>query len=393
VTGARARTGWSIRQLPSGRWQAVIRDPAAPQRRISLGTHPTAETAEHAAQAALVDRRRGQWHDPAHGAITLGDYLDRWLQAKAATGAHGVRYRAEAERWARLNINPRIGHLTLPQLTPAAVRGWYQRLQADRIAAAGTVGLVPAKTYRLLRAALADAVRDELIARNPADIPSAGVEHSQERPLVGVDELAALVDAAPDHRKALLEVAIWGGLRLGELAALRRQDVDVLRRTVTVAWTLADTGGGMAVKRPKTRAGQRTVVLPAHAAKVLADHLGRFVGADAGAIVFVGERGGVLRRANWAREWRRIREAAGVPAGVRFHDLRHAAGTMAAQAGATERELQARLGHASPATARRYQHAAARRDADLADRLGEMAERAQRTVSARPADIDRSRRL
>lgn len=78
---------------------------------------------------------------------------------------------------------------------------------------------------------------------------------------------------------------------------------------------------------------------------------------------------------------RHITKAAGVT-GVRFHDLRHAAGTMAAQAGATERELQARLGHASPAAARRYQHAAQRRDEELAERLGAMMPKAQRASDA-----------
>ena len=116
-------------------------------------------------------------------------------------------------------------------------------------------------------------------------------------------------------------------------------------------------------------AGRRTVALPAHAAAGVAWHLERFVDAEPWAPVFLGPRGGVLLRRSWSREWAQIKRTAGVTGDIRFHDLRHAAGTMAAQAGATERELQARLGHASNATARRYQHAAALRDAELADRL------------------------
>ncbi|MFN0027714.1 MAG: tyrosine-type recombinase/integrase [Acidimicrobiales bacterium] len=393
MTGARARTGWTIRQLPSGRWQAVIRDPAT-NRRVSLGTWPTELDADHAAQEALVDQRRQAWHNPRAGDITLAEHLELWAAQKKATGAHGDYYQATTGRLIRLHINPYLGRRALRELTPPVIRGWYRQLCAARLDAAGRVGLIPPKAYRVLRAALADAVRDELIARTPVDIPGAGSEDSPERPLLTPDQIDALADAAEPHRKSMILLAAWGGLRFGELAALRRRDVDLLRRQVTVSKSIVEIGAVAKRKAPKTRAGVRTVALPAPVVTALEEHLSRFTGAEGAATVFVGVRGGELRRRTWAREWRRTREAAGLPAGVHFHDLRHAAGTMAAQAGATERELQARLGHASGASARRYQHAAARRDAELAERLGGMmAEHAQRTLSARTAQIDRTRRV
>lgn len=64
--------------------------------------------------------------------------------------------------------------------------------------------------------------------------------------------------------------------------------------------------------------------------------------------------------------------------GLRFHDLRHSAGTLAAQTGATTKELMARLGHASPQAAMVYQHASLARDVVIAERLAQMAERAGR---------------
>ena len=63
------------------------------------------------------------------------------------------------------------------------------------------------------------------------------------------------------------------------------------------------------------------------------------------------------------------------------HDLRHAAGTLAAQTGATQRELMARLGHATPSAAQRYQHGAERRDADIAAGLDRMVDTARRRPS------------
>ena len=89
--------------------------------------------------------------------------------------------------------------------------------------------------------------------------------------------------------------------------------------------------------------------------------------ADPDALVFTGERGGALSKNFVRRDFRAAADALGM-GDVTLHDLRHFGGTHTAISGATLRELQARLGHASPAAAMRYQHAAERRDKAVADR-------------------------
>ena len=79
--------------------------------------------------------------------------------------------------------------------------------------------------------------------------------------------------------------------------------------------------------------------------------------------------------------WLPAAKAAGL-AGLRFHDLRHTAGTLAARTGATTKELMARLGHASPQASMIYQHAAEDRDRRIADGLDAMAEEAGLRPSA-----------
>jgi integrase len=82
--------------------------------------------------------------------------------------------------------------------------------------------------------------------------------------------------------------------------------------------------------------------------------------------------GGYLRRSNFNRRvWSPATRAAGV-AGLRFHDLRHVAGTLATVAGATLREVMDRLGHASTVAAVRYQHVMADRDAAIARELNRL---------------------
>jgi integrase len=102
--------------------------------------------------------------------------------------------------------------------------------------------------------------------------------------------------------------------------------------------------------------------------------------------VFTGPPSEGLRRAAFYTEWKRAMIATG-QTGLPLHDLRDAAGTLAAQQGATQRELTARLGHASAAAAQRYQHAAERRDAVLADALQAVIDGASRLKEPEPRPL------
>lgn len=338
---------------------------------VGMGSYADKNEAEKAGQVEAVKVRSGAWVDPRMSDVPLGDYLAGWLQRRRSVGRHGDRYAEDAERMVRLHIAPTIGRVVLTDLTPAAVARWYDTLTAKRIAAAGKAGLVPAKAYRLLHAALEDAVRDQLLIRNPCMLAGAGVEHSEERPLLELHQVLDLANAVPARWRAMVLTAGWCGLRFGELAGLRRQHVDLLHGTMRVSEVLGELSSGKLVEKgPKTSAGRRTIALPRPLVDVLAEHLEQHVAASPDARVFTAPRGGPLRRSNFSADFRRAVQHTEL-AEVTFHDLRHAAGTLAAQLGATEREIQARLGHASAQAARRYQHAAERRDRELADRIGD----------------------
>ncbi len=107
------------------------------------------------------------------------------------------------------------------------------------------------------------------------------------------------------------------------------------------------------------------MAIPAALVAVLEDHLDRFVGSAPDALVFTGDKGGPLERSNWAAQFAKARTSAGLD-WLHFHDLRHFAGTTAAQTGATTREIMARLGHSTARAALIYQHASAERDNAIA---------------------------
>jgi integrase len=163
------------------------------------------------------------------------------------------------------------------------------------------------------------------------------------------------------------------GLRQGELFALRRADVDLLHATITVRRKrLLLASGDVIEDDPKTMAGRRQVALPKPLADELEHHLGTYGGAGADSYVFRSVAGKPLERGNFrSRVWVPATRAVGLD-GLRFHDLRHTAGTLAARTGATTKELMARLGHASPSAAMVYQHATEDRDRLIADRLTAM---------------------
>lgn len=131
--------------------------------------------------------------------------------------------------------------------------------------------------------------------------------------------------------------------------------------------------GEFIVGLPKSDAGIRDVVIPQSVRDVFADYLATLP-EDPEVLVFPGSRSGEhMNQTSLYKPWNRTRANVGLP-NLRWHDLRHFAGTTAAQTGATIAEVQGRLGHSTAQAAMRYQHAASGRDAQIAEALSRMAE-------------------
>jgi integrase len=215
-------------------------------------------------------------------------------------------------------------------------------------------------------------VEDGVLAVNPCQLKRAGVERSDERPIATVAEVAALADAVPPRHRMLVLMGAWCGLRLGELTALTRADVDLLHGTVSVTKNRQRLDDGtVVVLPPKSDAGRRVVSIPPPLLPQLEEHLGEWVGPEKDALIFTSEHGYPMHRSNWNRTWRQARAAIGRP-DLRFHDLRHTGNTLAAATGASTKELMARMGHSSPRAALIYQHATRERDEAIARALGEL---------------------
>lgn len=286
-----------------------------------------------------------------------------------------VHKRTTTDRYAGLLTNhlyPTFGELRLCDIDQAAVRSWRAAwLKAGPTAKHPFGPTTVAKAYRLLHAILETAEEDRAISRNPCNIKGAGKEHPDERETVPLPVVFKLAEIVPVRYRALVLLATFADMRWGELAGLRRENIDLKACEVKITEELVQPNKGpLFFDTPKSQAGKRTVAFPEEIAGEIRWHLDKFGQPGAKGLVFVGPRGGLLRRGNFQREvWIKAREAVGLPA-LHIHDLRHTGGTLSAATGATLKELMARLGHADVRAAMIYQHASRDRDRKIARGLG-----------------------
>ncbi|MFJ7910022.1 tyrosine-type recombinase/integrase [Kitasatospora sp. NPDC096204] len=363
---SRRRFG-AVRQLPSGRWQVRYRDPLTGALRPDEKTYDTKTDAEVRLSQLEADITREKWVDPDAGKVNFGEYATRWLKERRLEETTRERY----ETALRLHILPTLGPRFIMQITPARVRAWRTRLLDSGVGEPTVV-----KAYQVLRAIMNTAVDDELIKRNPCRIKGADTYDVPERPVLSVTEVFAVAGAITPRWRALVLIAAFTTLRFGELAALRRRDVDLEARVLRVRRNQAELySGRLYDKAPKSRAGFRPVAFPASIVDALRHHLEHYTGQGPNGHMFIGPRGGLLRRSNFRDDWVAAKVKAGLPEDVHFHDVRHFGNELAARSGASTRELMIRMGHSTARAALIYQHMTDGRDRSIADRMGEMVQR------------------
>jgi integrase len=395
ATKRRPAGAGTTRQLPSGRWQARFRGPDGVMRPAPV-TFDTKLDAGAWLNGQAQDVERGTWA-PAEGGLatsttTLKDYSATWLASRDLKPRTRLLYRNLLDAV----ILPDLGDARLDRISPTTVRNWYATLDES-------TPTRRAHAYSLLRAIYTTAVSDDLVPTNPCRIRGAGkAKKAHTTRVASLAELEVIVEALPVRYRPMVLLAAWCSLRFGELAELRRGDVDLGQRdgqcphcwrpltepgaqtcprphsgarhgTIRVERAVTTRDGQVFVGDPKSDAGKRTVAIPPHLVPVLEEHLRAHVDEGADALLFPAVRGGHLAPTTFHTPWSKAREKAKRP-DLRFHDLRHTGATLAAATGATLAELMTRLGHSTPQAAMVYQHAAADRDRAIAEALSGFAD-------------------
>ncbi len=370
-----------IRRLPSGRYQASYIGP-------DLGRHKAPSTFEKRDLAvvwlrneqrmiedAVADELR--WVSPverlaaarrkAEPKVRFGKYGAKWIAERRNSKGEPLRAltRKDYELVLAKYLVPTFGDRPIDQITRADVRTWHTKL-----------GTAPprtrAKAYGLLRAIMNTAVDDELIVASPVHIRGAGAQVTKRKVEPATPaEIDMMADAMPPRLRASVIISAWCALRYGELAELRRKDIDTKRKLIRVRRAVTFPPGGPVVGPPKSDAGVRDVSIPPHIWPVVEEHLKEYVRPAPEALLFPSEGRGHIWHSGMNNYFSKARVAAGRE-DLKWHDLRHTGATLAAQVGATIAELQARLGHSTSVAAQLYQHAAKDRDRQIAERLSRL---------------------
>jgi integrase len=290
---------------------------------------------------------------PKNGKLTLGDYLDRWVDEQRVGATALERYKGVI----RKNVIPGLGHVPLSKLTADHINRHYsQQLASGRCD--GTGGLKAGSVqyqHVLLTKALRNAVTRGLLARSPMDSVEAPYAEKRIMQVLDIEQSAKLLEDAQATRLFIpVLLALTCGLRRGEIAALRWRNVDLDNGKISVVESIEQTKDILRIKRPKNGHG-RVVDLPALTCAELRKHrtrqieeflaLGAKVTQDTCVhTTLAGER---VRPRTISIEWINWRQ--GKRPKVRLHDLRHAHATHMLQSGVHPKVASERLGHSTVA--------------------------------------------
>lgn len=334
--------------------------------------------------------------------ITFKAFSERWLSEYAATNLQTgtvTKYTQELES----KINPAIGHLKLADLKPGILNSFFAGLAKDGARKDGKPGGYSkasiTKTRNVVSAILRTATEWELIARNPCEKVklTAGVETAEQIKFFTPEQAKTFMayievpytlkisghqrtddtgipytvgdyeiqKELPEQIRILFNLAIYTGLRKGEILALEFSDVDFEKDTVSITKAATVVNGKQICKQPKTKMSVRTITIPHNLTlRILALQKSREqFRADVGDFwqggdwIFVQDNGQMM---NYSTPYQALQDVlcrynadkspeAQLPI-IPFHGLRHTAATLLIAAGVDVRTISARLGHALTST-------------------------------------------
>jgi integrase len=340
-----------IRERSPGHWAIVLdlRDPTTGKRKRKWHSFKGTKREAQVEKARLISEvQGGTYIEPSK--ITFAQFLERWLEnvkPRISPRTH-ERY----TEIVRKNIAPALGSVYLTKLRPAQIAEAYSdALTGGRRDGRG--GLAPTTViymHRLIKQALGQAVRWELLTRNPADAVDPPKAERAALTTYDMDQTAELLEALRGTRLWLpVLIAVMCGLRRGEIVALRWKHIDLYAGKMTVVESAEQTTTGVRYKPPKSGKG-RSVALSEMVVEELRQHrldqaeeLLRLGGRQsAETFVYTRQDGEPMQPRSLSQMW--ATTGTGLPR-VPFHNLRHTHATHMLAAGVHPKVASERLGH------------------------------------------------
>lgn len=357
-------SGGNVSRRPSGEWEYrfdVGPDPlTGKRRRTTKSGFRTKREATQAMNHAIASHLMGRHVKRTRR--TVEDFLNEWHAAvqSALRPSTWVNYRNYLDAY----VIPVIGQTALQDLDAMRLNLLYGHLLTKgRVKAPG--GLAPKtvqNVHRMLHRALRDAAKWGQLPRNfaeDAEPPRA----SRKRPTVwSPEQLGVFVQhVSADRFYALWLLVATTGLRRGELAGLKRTDIDFTARTVSPSTPRVVVAGHAVESEAKTRSGERNLALDPDTLEALREYVSSWkeerdlLGQDT-ELLFVWSSGQPLHPDTITALFHEHCKGAGLPR-IRLHDVRHSYATAALKAGIPPKVISERLGHATAAfTLQTYTH-------------------------------------
>lgn len=275
---------------------------------------------------------------------TVGDVFERYRSLILSRVSPGTG-RGYLVAWRR-RVAPSFASRAIAELTPLDIEAEFAEWSGSRSTRIDALSM--------LSAICAVAVKGGMIAANPCrgvDIPRGREADPASRSLspLEVGRLVDLLPASGPYRRFIL-AKLYTGCRLGEVAALRVSDVDLVNRIIRVAQTASPGLRGELRIGPTKGRRVRVVPIADPLVPVVVDAM---AGKSEHDLLFPGPRGGFISSKNLSRalDWHAIRDtvktfAPGEPP-LHWHDLRHTAAVALFNAGVSAPDVQAILGHSS----------------------------------------------
>ena len=344
-----------VRKRKDGRWEGRVELPSTPdgKRRQKYVYADKRQECQRLVNELIYKLETSDFADA--GKLTVDAYLEDWkktyCEKLAASTQQGYK------NYIDNHIKPYFQGSKLKNLKPIHIEEFYNN---ERKKFKEKTVL---QVHRILSRALGDAVKNNLITRNPCALLDAPSPEEFEASIPNVEQYFAILEAArgTEHEIPVL-LAGMCGLRRSEVFGLTWNDIDFEEATLTVRQAIVTAEKKLDNKKPKSKKSSRSISIPDDVLEVLKANksVGYVVSTD----------GNVSHPGNYSHRFSNFLSKNDLPH-IRFHDLRHFHATLMLEAGVALKHAQSRMGHSNISMTLHYQHISSKTDAVVINKIDE----------------------
>ena len=300
---------------------------------------------------------------PKNTKIALSEWIEKWLRDYKKNTIRQTTYELYESLLKNHIQSSEIGKIPLQKLKTEQIQTFMRMVKegSHQIESKEQTPLSVSTVnslHHLIQSSLEQARKNRLIVYNVARDCEKFRKDTKPREALSKKQLQSLLLGAKDHLLyPALVLGVYTGVRRGELLGLSWKNVDLSEGVIRITANLVRVKGGAIFQEPKTKSSIRTLSLNSKVVEVLKEHKKSQESEKAlnpdyedNHLVFCQRSGKALDPNNFKRTFNQWLKKAGLPAGIRFHDLRHTFATNMINAGIDIKTVQSFTGHSDTRT-------------------------------------------